>query len=192
MNTLFFTGKGDDGISKVGNRKLSKRHPFLAILGMLDETNSLLGLCRVEASRAFPAHGVDDIPIDGALKDIQNMLFVAQAELAARAFGDGPGIRHEIGDAHPHALEALIERIDAVVPKLSAFVVPGGTELSARLDYARTVVRRAERAAVGVHGASPFSPAFLAFLNRLSSALFALARYANYRAGVSEEHPRYA
>ena len=192
MNTIFFTGTGDDGTSRVGKRSLPKNSPFIAVLGMYDELNSQTGWCRVEAARAFPAVAADDVPVAGVLKDIQNALFVAQAELAALAFGSGAKQPYRVTPAHVQFLETLIIQIDGTVPKLSSFVIPGGTELAARLDIARAVARRAERGTVALSRTQALSPDLLTFMNRLSSALFALARYANCRAGVPEEPPMYA
>jgi cob(I)alamin adenosyltransferase len=191
MKTKYFTGTGDDGNSRVGGRKISKRDPVLAVLGMLDELNSWVGLCRVEARREFPAQAVGDIAIDLALKDIQNDLFVAQAELAATVFGKGPGPVYRILDSHVSSLEVLVEELDLKIPALTQFVVSGGTELAARLHVARTIARRVERGAVGLSAVHELPAPLQRYLNRLSSALFALARYAVRRAGVSEEHPRY-
>lgn len=192
MNTPFFTGTGDDGAAHVGKRSFPKNSPLLSVLGMFDELNSFVGWCRVEAARAFPAVASGDIPVAGVLKDIQNALFVAQAELAALAFGSGAKQPYRVTPAHTQFLETLIVQIDGVVPKLSSFVIPGGTELAARLDVVRAVARRAERGAVALRRTQTLSPDLLAFMNRLSSALFALARYVNHRAGVPEEPPMYA
>jgi cob(I)alamin adenosyltransferase len=192
MRTPLFTGFGDGGTSRVGPRSLPKSSPFLAVIGMLDELNSFTGWCRVEASRAFPAVAAGDVPVVGLLKDIQNALFVAQAELASLAFGSAAKQPYRITPAHVQLLETLIVQIDAAVPKLSSFVVPGGTELATRLDVTRAVARRAERGTVALGKTQALSPHLLAFMNRLSSALFALARYANHRAGVPEEPPLYA
>jgi cob(I)alamin adenosyltransferase len=191
MRTPFFTGTGDDGTAHVGKHTLSKHSPFLSVLGMFDELNSFTGWCRTEATRVFPAVAAGDIPVAGVLKDIQNALFVAQAELAALAFGSGAKQPYRITPAHVQFLETLIAQIDNAVPKLSSFVIPGGTELATRLDVVRAVSRRAERGTVALTRTQALSPDLLAFMNRLSSALFALARYANHRAGVPEEPPMY-
>ena len=90
-------------------------------------------------------------------------------------------------------IEKLIQEIEKEIPPVMGFCITGGTELSALLDVARTLSRRAERRVVGVHdsGARVVSPESLAYLNRLSSLLFALARLANHIDGVREENPRY-
>ncbi|MEK7513170.1 MAG: cob(I)yrinic acid a,c-diamide adenosyltransferase [Patescibacteria group bacterium] len=191
MKTPFFTGRGDDGRSRVGSRAVSKHHAYLVVLGALDEVNSYLGLARTEAARAFPAHRAGDLVPEHELLDMQQALFTAQAEIAALAFGSPKGAPPQVADAHVRVLEALIRRVDALLPPLHSFVVPGGTELAARLDLARTVARRAERAVSVLSALTPLRQPLLAFMNRLSSALFALARYANHYSGVHEEHPHY-
>jgi cob(I)alamin adenosyltransferase len=85
-------------------------------------------------------------------------------------------------------LEAAIDRVDAALAPLSAFILPGGTMKAALLHVARTVCRRAERSVVSLAAEQPVPPELLAYLNRLSDLLFTLARLANHRAGAAE-HP---
>lgn len=185
MRTLFFTGRGDKGSSDIGGKKFSKDDPVFELLGSLDELNSSIGFARAEAKKAAAS------PIAGALKRLQEMLFIAQAETAARAFKHRSAELTKIAREHVASLEAVIERIDAAVPPLTKFVIPGEDELSARLDLARTAARRAEREAVKSTAALALSPDFLQFLNRLSSVLFALARQASHESGTEESNPRY-
>lgn len=130
------------------------------------------------------------VNIAGACRAIQEALFRAQAQIGSLAF-DVERPKTVVHGKHTRVLEKLIADIDGVVPKLTTFVVPGGSELSARLDVARTLARRLERTAVAVHRSKPLPDELLEFLNRLSSALFALARYANVVQGVPEEPPAY-
>lgn len=181
MNTVFFTGAGDDGVVRVGSTEHSKAGPLFDVLGQLDSTNSLVGWVRVVAD-GFTAE---------ACLAIQEMLFVAQAEVASRGFGHEPTI--QIKPGHTTHLEQTIAHIDAETPRLASFVIPGGTEVAARLDVARTAARTLERSMVRAarEGAEHTAPDLLVFLNRLSSVLFALARYENHRSGVTELHPGY-
>jgi cob(I)alamin adenosyltransferase len=123
------------------------------------------------------------------LANVQELLFIAQADVAAR----GLGYPRKIVIAREHILylEAVIGHVDHILPALTSFVVPGGTERAAVLDLARTRARALERFAVGALGRRAETADMLQFLNRLSSVLFALARYDNYRAGVREQVPSY-
>jgi len=127
---------------------------------------------------------------------LQEMMFIAQAEVATIAFDYG---KYEdkirkfpfIKENHTHDCEEMIGKIDQELPMLRSFILPGGCELAAQCDIARTIARKAERYAVITTRTVKFSAELLAFLNRLSSALFALGRYANFLKGIAEEHPRY-
>lgn len=189
MKTKFYTGEGDKGESKVNNQAVSKSSALIELLGGLDELNSWLGLARVEAQK-FSLKNSKVLPAQ-VLKNIQNSLFIIQAEVAARGFGYGKS--PEIEEDKIAELEGVIAEIDKVVPKIEKFVIVGGTELSARLDVARAIARRVERFAKKYSDSeeSKLREPLLKFLNRLSSALFALARYANHEEGLVEEHPSY-
>jgi cob(I)alamin adenosyltransferase len=83
-------------------------------------------------------------------------------------------------------MEALMDRADATLPPLTAFILPGGCPRAAAFHVARTVCRRAERSVVALHEREPVTPIILTYLNRLSDLLFTLARLANHRAGVAD------
>ena len=90
-------------------------------------------------------------------------------------------------------VENIVDRIEKELPPIKTFFISGGTELAVLFDTARTISRRAERRVVGVteEGKTPINQFTLAYLNRLSSLLYALARLANYKAGIKEEGPDY-
>jgi len=191
MRTQFFTGAGDKGESALGGEKLSKSDLLFYVLGSLDELNSWLGLCRVEA--ALNAAG--SIDVSKEIKNIQETLFIIQAELyaleslSAHAGCEETGkkiISRKVGH-----LEDLIKNIDEILPKIDKFIIAGGSELSARLDVARALSRRAERLTVSLSKNKKLSPDIIRYLNRLSSALFALARYINYNLNIKEDNPAY-
>lgn len=186
MNTVFFTGNGDGGESIVGKKKVEKDHPVLGFLGSLDELNSILGWCGVAAEA-----GVSDekISCHTALRRMQEMLFIMQAEIAGALF-DYPSSK-KISSEHIAYLEEVIREIDAYIPPITQFIISGGCELSARIDIARAVSRRVERDAVMMRKQCAVSAEIMTFLNRISSILFALARYANHTRGISETHPSY-
>ena len=187
MRTKFFTGEGDRGDSKIGGKKISKSNALIDLLGGLDELNSWVGLCRVEAQTNFPESKLVDVP--NVIKQIQESIFVIQAEVAALGFGYPKSPK--IGEDKTRELEVVISEIDGVVPKIEKFIIVGGSELSARLDVARAITRRVERQAKKYSEEKQLRGPVLKFLNRLSSVLFALARYVNHELGIQEEHPSY-
>jgi cob(I)alamin adenosyltransferase len=176
---MLYTRKGDGGMSGLFGTKerLPKNSPVYDALGALDELNSLLGFCYAVSRREEFAMS---LYIATLVRTIQQRLFIAQAEVA--------GAKKSITKAQVEELEDAIDWLEERIENPHAFVVPGATELSALFDYARAVSRRAERAA----GArSAVSAETRAYLNRLSSLLYALARYAAAGAGVKESSPAY-
>lgn len=174
-----FTGKGDGGTTKMfgcDQQRISKSSELPEALGALDELNSYLGFAKMRSSESR---------IKDALFDAQQMLFIVQAEVA--------GADKKVGEEVVRKVEQMINEIEREIPPLKGFSVAGGTELSALLDVARTLARRAERRVIAVKemGLRELSSSTMAYLNRLSSLLFALARLANHQAGVAEENPRY-
>ncbi len=180
MNTIFYTGRGDEGESLFGKKELPKSDALFELLGNLDELNSLVGVCRANPS-----------DFDAVLKRVQEVVFIAQAEVAATGFEYEIKPVNKMSAAYTAFLETEIKKLDEKLPALKNFVLPGGTRLAAELDLARAVARRAERSAVAFNEKKPLSPEILKFLNRLSSLIFALARFANKSAERNEESPNY-
>ncbi|MEK7629897.1 MAG: cob(I)yrinic acid a,c-diamide adenosyltransferase [Patescibacteria group bacterium] len=192
MKTKFFTGKGDQGESQIGEKKFSKTDPAMAILGTLDELNSWLGLCRAKINKEknFSFEKGDPLNLENVIKEIQQLLFIAQAEVAAIAFAYPKSPK--ITSATTEKIEGKISLIDQQVSELKHFIIPGGSEISAMFDFGRTIIRRAEREAVGYNSEiKRLTPELLQFFNRLSSFLFALARYANFQLKIEEDRPNY-
>ncbi len=190
MKTRFFTGKGDKGQSTFGNKRIAKDDALFEFLGNLDELNSWLGLCIVEAKKTLSKKKEGLLMLE-SLEHLQEDLFIAQAEAAAIGFSYSIKKIPRITEAKTARIEHMIQKIDTVLPTLRNFVLPGGSGLSAMLDIARAISRRAERSAVAFGKRAAFSKEFLQFMNRLSSALFALARFANYVLRVKEKNPNY-
>ena len=170
-----YTRKGDDGSTGLwyGGR-VAKSGGRPEAYGAVDEACSALGLCRPAAE------GDDELTAD--ILRLQNELFVAGAELAtspeaAERLQDGVSkVSSEMVDALEDVIDRYMERVD-LPPK---FVIPGGTELSARLDVARAAVRRAERRVVDLKLAGDLpDETVLRYLNRASDAVYAMARYAD-------------
>lgn len=175
-----FTGKGDGGTTKVfgcDQQRISKSSELPEALGALDELNAFLGFVKMRS--------VGEERIARILRETQETLFIIQAEVAGAD-------KHVQADA-VQKIEEIVNAIEKEIPPLKGFSIAGGTELSALLDVARTLARRAERRLVAVAeaGVRELPPTTKAYMNRLSSLLFALARLANHLAGVAEENPAY-
>ncbi|HWH07330.1 MAG TPA: cob(I)yrinic acid a,c-diamide adenosyltransferase [Candidatus Paceibacterota bacterium] len=186
-----YTGKGDNGTTKTfgcDQGRISKSSEIPEALGTLDELNSYLGLCKARA-RELENFGVmvgkKTYAVSALLREVQENLFIVQAEVA--------GAPKKIRKPKVTKVELIVNTIEKQIPPIVSFSIVGGTELSALLDVARTLSRRAERRVVAVHegGLRKISDSTRAYLNRLSSLLFALARLANAKAGVAEENPSY-
>ena len=181
-----FTGKGDDGSTKLFDsepgKRASKSSPIFECLGMLDELNTLVGWCKAGCPEDLV---VQERRMKMILHDVQDHLFTLQAEVA--------GAPKSVPLSSVEMLGVLINKIEGEMPPIKTFLVPGGTELSARLDIARAVARRAERRLVTLHesGERLISESSRAYANRLSSLLYALTRLTNHRAGVEEKSPNY-
>jgi cob(I)alamin adenosyltransferase len=170
-----YTRKGDDGTTGLwyGGR-VSKSDIRPESYGSVDEAASALGLCRAAAR--------DNQELYDDILRIQNELFVAGAELATAPEAAGrlePGVS-KVTDEMVEQLETMIDRYMDRVDLPPKFVIPGGTELSARLDVARTAIRRAERhvSAMRESGQLP-DDTVLRYLNRVSDTVYAMARFAD-------------
>lgn len=175
-----YTKTGDAGDTGLfGGGRVPKDHPRVRAYGEVDELNSALG---VAASLA--PDGFERALVEAA----QRALFAIGAELATpeptRVTKALSGRRLEEADVI--VLEQAIDRLEAGLPPLRRFVLPGGTPKAAALHLARTVCRRAERAVVSLSHETPVPPAMLQYLNRLSDTLFVLARAANAQDGRAD------
>ncbi len=173
-----YTKTGDQGMTGVlGSGRVTKDDPRIEAYGTVDELNAVLGLVR--------ASGLDP-DLDASVAAIQDDLFAVGAALADPV-ENGP-FQALITPDHTERLERIIDDLEASLPPLTQFILPGGTPAAAQLHLARTVCRRAERMAVrlcrqpGEHVAAPL----LVYLNRLGDLLFVLARAVNHRAGVAD------
>lgn len=172
-----YTKTGDQGdTSLFGGQRVPKDALRIEAYGTVDELNSMLGIVRADNS---------DARIDEILRSIQDRLFEVGADLATPRSRDHDAIRRfEPQDAEP--LERLIDDLDANLEQLMSFIIPGGSAVAARLHFARTICRRAERAVVRLSRNEDIGEGTIIYLNRLSDLLFVLARYANHRAHVTE------
>ncbi|MFA5998315.1 MAG: cob(I)yrinic acid a,c-diamide adenosyltransferase [Candidatus Paceibacterota bacterium] len=175
-----YTGKGDGGTTTTfgcNQQRISKSSELPEALGSLDELNAFLGFVKMRS--------VSEPRIASVLRDIQESLFIIQAQTAGADKKLEEGSAEKIGE--------MVNVIEKEIPPIKGFSIAGGTELSALLDVARTLSRRAERRVVAVQEMKlrELPSGTMAYMNRLSSLLFALARLANHLAGVKEENPRY-
>lgn len=180
-----FTGKGDNGTTKTFgcDQRISKSSSVAEALGTLDEVNSFLGLVKVECAETKITY--KEIEIEKIIHNVQENLFIVQAEVA--------GADKKIGEEKVKEAEDIINGIEKELPPITTFFIAGGTRLASLFDIARTTARRAERRVVQVNeqGSLPVSQFTLAYLNRLSSLLYALARFSNHKVGIKEEAPDY-
>ncbi len=181
MPTSYFTGKGDDGTTGViSGARISKSDTLISAIGDIDELNSSIGVAICE---------IEDESLKTGLKSVQNDLFVIGASLASSDKNDrreGFG-----GEAAILRLEARIREIAGKTPDLKKFVLPGGSRGSACLHMSRAIARRAERSVIVASGEHSIDRRIVAYLNRLSSYLFAAAVYLNHAKGIKESNPTY-
>jgi cob(I)alamin adenosyltransferase len=168
--TRVYTRTGDDGTTALGSgQRVPKDSPRVAVYGTVDELNSVIG--------TVLAAGVHESLVP-ALKAIQNDLFHLGSDLCVpEADRERPLPRIEA--RHVEGLEALMDRLMAELPPLEEFVLPGGSPAAAQLHVARAVCRRVERESIALSRQEAVSSAASRYLNRLSDALFVLARYEN-------------
>jgi len=180
-----FTGKGDDGTTKTYgcDQRMSKSSLVAEALGSLDEINSFLGLCKVAAEER--GYVIANRRFEAIVHSLQQTLFMVQAQVA--------GFPMDVPEEKVTELETIIAACEREMPPIKTFFISGGAMLAAKFDFARTIARRAERRVVAVaeEGKVKIQPATLAFLNRLSSILYALARLSNHKSGKLEESPNY-
>lgn len=165
-----YTKTGDAGTTALfGGTRVPKHHIRIQSYGTVDELNSWLGLLR---DQPIAARHVE------FLLAIQDRLFITGSMLATEP--DAPpargGAMPKLQPADVEALEAEMDLLDASLPPMTHFVLPGGHPVVSYCHLARTVCRRAERMTTLLHEQSPVPPIILSYLNRLSDYLFILAR----------------
>ncbi|AQG80186.1 cob(I)yrinic acid a,c-diamide adenosyltransferase [Spirosoma montaniterrae] len=163
-----YTKTGDKGqTALIGGRRVSKADLRIDSYGTVDELNSWIGLVRDQAVNSNRRD---------LLKEIQDRLFTVGAELATDP-GKAPKQKMPaIVSNDVKLLENAMDTMDAELPELRAFVLPGGHEAVSYCHLARTVCRRAERLVITLNESSPVDELVLQYLNRLSDYLFVLSR----------------
>ncbi len=168
------TRGGDNGETSLGSgERVPKDGLRVEAFGAVDEANAAIGLLRLQIQ---PGAGAD-----AALASIQNDLFDVGADLCVPQKGEPGGTdgRLRVTDTPSARLEAEVAAMNAALPPLTSFILPGGTPAAAHAHLARTIVRRAERRVVTLSRAENVNPAVIRYLNRLSDYLFVLGRRLN-------------
>jgi cob(I)alamin adenosyltransferase len=176
--TRVCTRTGDDGTTGLGTgQRVPKTALRIEVYGTVDELNSQIGV-------ALAAGPVPELA--EPLRRIQNELFHLGADLCIPEADkpQRPGPRVE--SRHVESLERLIDALGEHLPPLENFILPGGSAVAAHLHVARTVCRRAERLAVALASQEPLGPYVVPYLNRLSDALFVMARFHNKLTGAAD------
>ena len=173
-----YTKTGDEGMTGLsGGQRVPKDRSGWTAYGTVDELNSQIGLAL--------ASGLCE-RLSEELPRIQNELFDLGADLATPAASQARHPVPTIEPRHIEKLERLIDELNEVVGPLTNFLLPGGSPGAAQLHVARTVCRRAEREATTLGRDETIGVTVLPYLNRLSDALFVMARYENHARGVAE------
>ncbi len=171
-----YTRTGDKGkTSLIGGKRVSKTHQRLEAYGTIDELNAHIGLLLAQ----LPA----DESERATLLQVQNILFVVGAQLATPPEVTGT---LAVSAEMLSTLEEAIDRIEAALPSLKAFVLPGGTQAASQCHVCRTVCRRAERRVLALASRATIPSELTSYLNRLSDYLFVLSRKINNEQGVQE------
>lgn len=172
-----YTRTGDQGqTSFFGGERVVKSHPRVAAYGDVDELNATLGLAHASL-QSWPS-------LRDKIATVQRTLFGIGGEIAATSERARERLRGLVEDADIAALEASIDEMEADLPALSSFILPGGGQAGASLHLSRTVCRRAERSVIAL-GEGAVRAEIVRYLNRLSDWLFVTARFVNRR----ERHP---
>lgn len=176
---IFYTKKGDKGKSYIGKKSISKTCLEIEALGQLDELNSMIGVLK---SLKIPEK------LRKTLHQTQEDLFIIQSHVAAAMIG-GKFRVLKFQVLKIRELEKIIDNIELKLPPLKKFVISGSNQVSAWLDFLRAKSRNVERSVLKIKKAKLFDSNIKAYLNRLSSLFFALARWE--ARNTKEKNPRY-
>lgn len=178
LNRIYTRG-GDQGqTSLVGGERISKDALRIECYGTVDELNAFVGMATVSAEQAVPA-------LVPTLRRVQHELFNLGSILATRPENVHPR-QPRVTSAEIEQLEAEIDRMNADLPALRSFVLPGGSRISTELHACRTICRRAERVAVRLAREEHTPAEVVQYLNRLGDAFFVWSRWANHVLNVQE------
>ena len=175
--TKIYTRKGDDGTTALGGgQRVKKGSLRIETYGTVDELSSAIGVA--------VAGGLDALLVEHLMR-IQNELFHLGSDLCVLEEDKKTLEVPRIEQRHVEALEALLDRLTTEVGPLENFILPGGSPGGAALHLARTVCRRAERLLVTLAEREQVGEYTLPYLNRLSDALFVMARFEHKHRGLT-------
>lgn len=176
--TKIYTKTGDDGTTALGGgQRVSKDDLRVQAYGTVDELNSQIGVAL--------AYGLTP-RLTETLPAVQNELFHLGSDLCFLENDKQKYAIPQIEERHIEKLQDLIDELNEIVGPLKNFILPGGSPGAANLHVARTICRRAEREVVALSRTESVGSNVLPYLNRLSDALFVMARYENHARGVPE------
>lgn len=179
MKSKVYTLTGDKGTtSLVGGQRVAKDDIRVEAYGTVDELNAHIGQVVNAIKGTMPE-------VENLLFKVQNKLFNVGAYLATEQTDDQAPV-YGLQDDDVKAIEAMIDTLDAQLPPMRGFILPGGSNASVLCDVCRTVTRRAERRVVTLAQEKPLNPLAQRYLNRLSDFFFILARHCNVSSGVEE------
>jgi len=179
-----YTRNGDGGETRLaGGAVVSKDHPRVEAYGTVDELNCLLGIVR-NFNRQLPDSERKE-KFEVILQVIQQWLFDLGSYLASKPGTPGINKTDQI-EENIKWLEEVIDKMNEELPPLKSFILPGGTDLAAFLNQSRAVCRRAERLIVCLGRQEEVEPGVIAFINRLSDALFVFGRWVTANHGEKE------
>jgi cob(I)alamin adenosyltransferase len=174
-----YTKTGDQGQTGLaGGQRVAKDSLRIECYGTVDELNAFVGMSGVSADDSVPE-------LAAILRRVQHELFNLGSILATQPQDVHPK-QARITAAEIEQLEKEIDRMNADLPPLRSFVLPGGSRLNTELHACRTICRRAERIAVSLAREEEIPPETIQYLNRLSDAFFVWSRFANHVLGVPE------
>ena len=189
---IFYTKKGDRGWSYIGKKSFSKTCLEIEALGQSDELNSMIGVLKSQKISKW---------LQNILHQIQENLFIIQSNVASAMLSANTNSRSstanfdlpELKSSEIEEIEKIIDKIEKRLPPIKKFVIPGINHTSAWLDLLRAKSRNVERSVLGVFQSNSSNNSnvsnILSYLNRLSSLLFALARWE--ARNKKEKNPRY-
>ena len=174
-----YTKTGDQGETRLaGGQRVAKDSLLIECYGTVDELNAFVGMAGISAADSVPE-------LAAILRRVQHELFNLGSILATRPSDVHPK-QARITPTEILQLEQEIDRMNADLPMLRSFVLPGGSRLNTELHACRTICRRAERIAVSLSREEEIPPEAIQYLNRLSDAFFVWSRWANHILGVPE------
>jgi len=197
MSTRIYTKTGDNGsTSLIGGTKVPKSHLRIESYGTVDELNSFIGLLNdqlalADAAQISPQHPASAptlfTDIHPFLREIQDRLFTIGASLACDPEKEPKLKIPDLKEEDLTALEKAIDQMDATLPPMKSFLLPGGHIAVSTAHVARCVCRRAERSCVRLQEESLYvEPIVIRYLNRLSDYLFMLSRYTGHLLNAAE------